>query len=297
MELVSRVLHPSRDAYDEITILCNRLKGHNCSLHGATSSPKTGLHVHLKTEDGDIDLLTLQHLLYILAMYERHINTLHVPHRRPNSDSDTVLNELSPNTDNFKLDNIEPRPGQPPLTVKEARLNDMTLQDIRRTIFAKGMDLEGLIALAGGEKTQLVNFTLLSTDALDEDEKPHTLEFRQHESVLRGDMIKYWVTFCVGLLRLANHMAWGNVPEGRSAEGFRGNRREEGYWVTEWNDSMSVWDLFEEMELEEDVVRYFMRRAAFFEGYYGEGTGLRDGAGEGEWGDYDGFGLRWVIYE
>jgi len=297
MELVSRVLRPSRATFDEITILCNRLKGHDCSLHGATPSPKTGLHVHLKCEDGDIDLLTLQHLLYILVMYERHINTMHVPHRRPHSSSDTAVNELAPNTENFKWDMSSPRPGAPKMNPTELRDRDLPLKEIRRIIFAKDMDIERLIALAGAEKCSIVNFIWLAQHPLDEGKKPHTIEFRQHESVLRGDMIKHWVTFCIGLLRLANYMAWENVPERGSEVGRRGNRRGEGYWFTEWSDSMSVWDLCEQMELDVETVRYFMRRAAYLEGYYKGRSAAWEGSGEGEWVDVEGRGWRWEVYD
>ncbi|MCJ1246792.1 hypothetical protein MMC30_004001 [Trapelia coarctata] len=298
MELVSRVLTPSDASFREIQILCNRLKGNDCSHHGATASPKAGLHVHLKCADGDIDLLTLQHLLYILVMYERHINTLHPPHRRPNSSSDTAINELASNTDNFLKYFDESGPEEPGLTAKELRRRDLSLKDIRAVIFARGMDVEGVVALAGGEESQIVNFTWLSRDhPPDAGKRPRTLEFRQHESVLRGDMIQHWVAFCSGLLRLANYMAWGNVPAGKSRALFRGNRKGEGYWVEEWSDSMSVWDLMEQMELDSYAVTYFMRRAAYFEGFYGGKSGMGERSGEGEWEEVEGVGCMWRVWD
>jgi hypothetical protein len=295
LELVSRVLRPTPASFTEITKLSNRLKGYPCSLHGASPSPKTGLHVHLKSQNGDIDLLTLQHLLYILAMYERYINTLHVPHRRPNSESDTSLNELAPNTDGFERDPPTPDPRVPTSAQREPWEKDLSLDEIRGMIFDPKMDLEQLITLTGGQKTQIVNFIWLSEHPKDQGKKPHTIEFRQHESVLRGEMIEHWVTFCIGLLRLANYMAWKNIPAGVSAEEFQGNRNGEGYWVEEWSDTMSVWDLLEQMELEPEVVRYFMRRAAFLQGHYGERSAMADLASKGRWEDVTGRGWVWVL--
>lgn len=162
-------------------------------------------------------------------------------------------------------------------------------------IFHPKMDLEQLITLTGGQKTQIVNFIWLSEHPKDQGKKPHTIEFRQHESVLRGEMIEHWVTFCIGLLRLANYMAWKNIPVGVSADEFQGNRNGEGYWVEEWSDTMSVWDLLEQMELEPEVVRYFMRRAAFLQGHYGERSAMADLASKGRWEDVTGRGWVWVL--
>ncbi|MCJ1381993.1 hypothetical protein MMC17_005105 [Xylographa soralifera] len=292
-ELVSRVFTLTRDetGFPEINDLCNRLKGQPCHLHGATSSPKTGLHVHMKHAHGDIDHETLQNLLYILVMYERQINTILPHHRRTDSTSDTAQNELRSNCTNIHYpDDNDPRPNQAyPAT-------ERPLDEVRTRIFEQdGSVLHGLIFLSGGGKDRAVNFTYLEDDP-DKPNRPHTIEFRQHESVLRGEMIQYWVRFCAGLLRLANHRAHFQAPQipyarpgaatrdgriwrrltagqiahytGTSTPLMRTDRLpnfdSRGFPFAEWDDSMSIFDLIEEMELDDETTQYFHRRAAFF---------------------------------
>ncbi|MCJ1437240.1 hypothetical protein MMC27_006626 [Xylographa pallens] len=292
-ELVSRVFTLTNDetGFPEINELCNRLKGQPCHLHGATASPKTGLHVHMKHAHGDIDHETLQNLLYILVMYEKQINTLLPRHRRTDSTSDTAQNELRSNCTNVHYpDDNDPPPNQAYPTTERP------LTEVRTRIFEQeGSVLHGLIFLSGGEKKRAVNFTNLLDDP-DKPIRPHTIEFRQHESVLRGEMIQYWVRFCAGLLRLANHRAHIQTPQtsgarpdavtrdstylrqftaveiaqrtGTTSPLMRTNRLPSldawGSSFAEWDDSMSVFDLIEEMELDDETTQYFHRRAAFF---------------------------------
>ena len=81
-------------------------------------------------------------------------------------------------------------------------------------------------------------------------------------------MIQYWVRFCAGLLRLANYYAHYQWQPSRSTTPLRTNRTADpngcGYPFAEWDDSMTVFDQIEEMELNDDTSKYFHRRAAFF---------------------------------
>ncbi|MCJ1397625.1 hypothetical protein MMC11_000821 [Xylographa trunciseda] len=291
--LVSRgfKLANSEAGFAEINDLCNKLKGRPCHLHGATASPKTGLHVHMKAANADTGLATLQYLLYILAMYEKQINTLLPPHRRTDSTNDTVQNELRSNCINIHtVDRVTP-PGTQGYPATE-----LPLDHVRMTIFDNiGNALGGLVYLSGGDEKRVVNFTHL-LGGFGKPDGPHTIEFRQHESVLRGQMIKYWVRFCAGLLRVAHHRAhfqpppasghtpgaaMGGMPiwsrmtaaqianyTGTSTPFIRTDRipnmDSRGFPFAEWDDSMSVFDLIEEMELDDETAKYFHRRAAFF---------------------------------
>ncbi|MCJ1285413.1 hypothetical protein MMC26_004753 [Xylographa opegraphella] len=291
--LVSRAFTLTRDdtGFPEINDLCNRLKGQPCHLHGATAGPKTGLHIRMKHTHEDIDQKTLQNLLYILVMYEKQINTIMPHHRRTNSTSDTAQNELRSNYINIHYpdDHASPPDQAYPAT-------ERPLEDVRASIFdGDGSLLSGLIFLSGGDKERAVNFTDLE-DEPGKPVRPHTIEFRQHESVLSGEMIQHWVRFCAGLLRLANHHAhfqalqmpdtspdtathddpvWRHLTARQIADRLgtgtplmRTDRlpdlRARGFPFAEWDDSMSVFDLIEEMELDDETTRYFHRRAAFF---------------------------------
>lgn len=125
--------------------------------------------------------------------------------------------------------------------------------------------------IMGVDKGLVVNFANLKRQ---EGKGPRTLEFRQHEGVLRGDMVKHWVLFCMGLVRLANNM------------GHNLMRNEDEMPVTDFDEqcrnypfdsddfqTMSVWDLFDLMELPRDTWDYFMKRAAYNAADpYGEGS-------------------------
>lgn len=117
----------------------------------------------------------------------------------------------------------------------------------------------------GDRKGLVVNFRNLGRQG--SGSGPRTLEFRQHEGVLRGDMVKHWVLFCMGLVRLANYMAH-NL---RTADGNRVGRPVTNFeeqcgqypYNSDENDTMSVWDLFDMIKLPRDTWNYFMRRAAY----------------------------------
>ncbi|MCJ1475742.1 hypothetical protein MMC13_004406 [Lambiella insularis] len=241
-KLVSRALHLTtlESEFGEIADLYNRLKGQPCHLHGAIASAKTGLHIHVEAVDSSLDHRTLKHLLYILVMYEKQIDTLHPEHRRTSSKSDSAVNELKSSCGNFHLND-------------ESSNEYLPLDEVRRMIF--GYPQQSLEQLTGDEKCQAVRIT---SHGLKSDHS-RTVEFRQHESVLRGEMIRYWVLFCAGLVRLANYMAHELTAE----EAISGTTDGRGYPFRHWDDSMSVFDLLDAMELEPDARAYFTRRAAY----------------------------------
>ena len=69
-------------AWTETEAICERLRGDQYHMHGATIDEFCGLYVQVKPRDGDFDLLTLQHLFYILVMYESQIDLMFPHHRR-----------------------------------------------------------------------------------------------------------------------------------------------------------------------------------------------------------------------
>ena len=261
VELVSNLLHPTQAQFNNISDVCDKLKGIPCNLHGAIPAPKDGLHIHLKPAQSDFDILTLQHLAYILIMYEPYLNALFPPHRRTESGSDASNNELHPISYPLRVDiktNQElsfrawgDKAGVPSNQV--IRWSYQGLPHARKHIFTTGTDVFALWKLLGARQSAVVDFSPLIPKG--PRDAPHTVEFRQHESVLCADMIRHWALFCTALVRYANKNAHFQ-PGGPDVHGA-------GYTVEEWRDTMSVWDLIDELELGEEARAYWRRRGAY----------------------------------
>lgn len=245
IELVSSVLQDGNAAWTTINKACSILKGGPCDYHGAKTNDTCGLHVHLKPAGEDFDMPTLRHLCYVLFMYEAHIDNLHPPHRRASAPvaESMARNDFASNLSRLRYPNF--------LNARNA------ISSIRHPA-----DLRNIM---GDRKGLVVNFRNLGR--MGSASGPRTLEFRQHEGVLRGEMVKHWVLFCMGLVRVANYMAH-NL---RTADGNRDGRPVTNFeeqcaqypFNSDENDTMSVWDLFDMMRLPRDTWNYFMRRAAY----------------------------------
>jgi len=111
LELVSRILPPIEESFDEISRYLDLLKGSSESRHGAFTNEYCALHVHVGLPpSGDanepapvFDLPTLQHLAYILVMYEAEITKLH-PWSTRGPYSTAALTDCKPNLDTFYAD-------------------------------------------------------------------------------------------------------------------------------------------------------------------------------------------------
>ena len=218
--------------------------------HGATINDTCGLHVHLKPngDDNDFDLNTVQHLAYIVATYEREIDKLHPFHRRTCAPRGASDNDLQPNTEKFRDD------------------DGILFDDFKeyQTLITETRNMHDLQRLMGRGKGYVVNFSNLlrrrpATDG------PRTIEFRQHEGVLRGEMVEWWVKFCIGLLQLANHAATQMDVDRNPIRDF--HQQCKIYPFQEPDEQLSVWDLFDLMDFPKEGRRYFQRRAAYFAGY------------------------------
>lgn len=280
IELVSRILPPTQASYDEIAQHLAALRGMSSSLHGAIITPFCGLHVHVglpppaaaatttttssfpaaaaAADDDDkqspllptFDLVTLQHLAYMLVMYEHEISTMHASHRRAGSlasEIDIVTNldifaEETQNArraaaaeeeDDFDWDSYNPAEDFPtppctrpcsPSPFSPDSPEPISLAIARRLIFAPHMTIPHLSALmCGSSKRHIVNFTYLAARTDDDDgfAPPRTLEFRQHAGTLDPAHIRLWIRFVVGLVRCA----WRMGKEYGGEEGYAG----EGY--------------------------------------------------------------------
>ncbi|MCJ1287956.1 hypothetical protein MMC26_007309 [Xylographa opegraphella] len=249
VELVSSVLKPVAEDFETIARFCNLLKGERCHDHGATINDTCGLHVHLKPMGygNEFDLNTVKHLAYLIAVYEKEIDTLHPFHRRTDAPHGATLYDFKSNTQKLRYDNF-------------IHADFKLVQEL----ISEKESLDELVWLMGEDKGYVVNFSnLLRNDAATDG--PRTIEFRQHEGVLRGEMVEWWVKFCVGLLQLANHAATQVNTDGTPIGDF--HKQCEIYPFSESNDCISVWDLFDLMDFPNEGRRYFQRRAAYFTHY------------------------------
>ncbi len=269
IELVSRVLPFKPSSFDEINTHLQSLIGTKEDNHMAFTTEHCGFHVHiglptppeldLGTPPPTFTLPTLQHLAYLLVIYEKAISTLHPPHRREGSPASLV--DLQTNHDNFieeptytlsDWDDADipttptsSYPASPlsPLPLTDEEPPPISFAKARAKIFARDMTIPQLAALMGGKtKGHIVNWSYVArTNGL-----ARTLEFRQHAGELRGEEVRWWVGFCVGLVRLAEERGrvMGNcLEEWRSGVG-------EGYKWEEWGEGICVEDLLGEMGME-----------------------------------------------
>ncbi|KAL9003668.1 MAG: hypothetical protein Q9188_003467, partial [Gyalolechia gomerana] len=86
VELVSRVLpldyYNAEASFHEINTMLTHLLGSNDTLHRAFTDQHCGLHIHIGIPTG-FSLPLLQHLAYILTIYEPALSSLHPAWRRP----------------------------------------------------------------------------------------------------------------------------------------------------------------------------------------------------------------------
>ncbi|MCJ1434664.1 hypothetical protein MMC27_004033 [Xylographa pallens] len=250
VELVSSVLRPVQEDFETITKFCDLLKGEHCHDHGATINDTCGLHVHLKPDGdcNDFDLNTVQHLAYIIATYERELDKLQPFHRRTYAPHGASYYDFQSNTQKFH------------------DYDGILFEDFEdyQNLISKTRNMYDLQRLMGRGKGYVVNFSnLLRRDPATDG--PRTIEFRQHEGVLRGEMVEWWVRFCIGLLQLANHAATQMDADGNPIRDF--HQQCKIYPFQKSDEQLSVWDLFDLMGFPAEGRRYFQRRAAYFADY------------------------------
>ncbi len=270
VELVSRVLRPTAASFAEIEDHLKHLKGTESSLHDAFPTSLCGLHVHVgfsAPSPGQcpttFGLPTLQHLAYILAMYEPEISKMHPAHRRAGSIASTVdlvtnLDEVAEASLNESLLNLDWDAWSAVAGSNSASTADdkplVSHSVSRRMIFAADMTTAKLSHLmCGYAKDHIVNFTYLCRPG----GFPQTLEFRQHEGTLDAEAVKWWVWFVLALVKLADRMA----REIGAGDVYSG----EGYPRTENHGDASLRELWDLMAFEEDGKAFFEGRMSRYE--------------------------------
>ena len=276
IELVSRILPYNEPSFDEINLHLAALKGSAETRHRAFATEHCGLHVHVglptpqPSSSGQplptFSLSTLQHLAYILVMYEGAISSLFPTNRRDGSHASQA--DIKSNRESFwqepafkpddfpdlDVEDSENAFGKlpPPPPDDEEVPPPISFAHARSLIFAPSQTIDGLAKLmCPTGRDYIVNFTYLPRT----NGRARTVEFRQHEGCLEAVGVRWWAKFCCGLVLLADQMA-----RQHGSEEFAG----QGYKHLEWSEGVSVEDLFEGMGLEEEGRAYFRGRVVKF---------------------------------
>ncbi|MCJ1460050.1 hypothetical protein MMC28_010429 [Mycoblastus sanguinarius] len=279
IELVTRALPYTPASMSEVnTYLSSLLSSGSPNIsevkHTAFATTQCGFHIHVGlptppnhqvgTAPPTFTLPTLQHLAYILVMYESAMSQLHPEHRR--AGSEVSFTDLQTNLDNFLeeptydddddswIDDFisGTSDGSLPSGFDDSPVAPFKFANVRAKIFHPNQTIPGLATLMGSSvKGRIVNWQYIART----NGAARTLEFRQHEGTLSAESVKWWVEFVVGLVRLAelNGRKYG-------AEGYAG----EGYPHVEWNEGLRPEDLFELMGMEDEGRKYFEGRMKSF---------------------------------
>lgn len=223
VELVSRPLPATLASFDEIQQHLDPLRGTDSSRHGAIITPHCALHVHVEFPDPapgqprtTFGLSILQHLTYLLVMYEAQISRMHPSSRRAGSDATmkdcmTNLDEfaeasINASYQNFYKDYFKPNNElQEYNELKEPVEIPISYQISRGLIFTSEMTIAKLVKLmCCSIKDHIINFTYLLRPA----QAARTLEFRQHEGALDLEVIRLGVNFVISLGGQNGRQAW-----------------------------------------------------------------------------------------
>ncbi|KAI4111704.1 MAG: hypothetical protein LQ338_008351, partial [Usnochroma carphineum] len=280
IENILAMLKPGRDDDDADS---------NTGYYKTFTDAWCGLHVHIGLPpennndkcDEFLSLGMLQHLAYILILYEPALSTLHPRSRRPDAQVDLGSNRdmfypepdygevdwdavslprddrdsgYASDSDRDDGDGVVidfPTEGKYDAVSQQAEEDlEFELQVQRRArelVFKPDQTVGGLCGLmsSGGQKGRLVNWTYLAGRG--EGVGKRTLEFRQHEGSLEAGEVRRWVLFLRALVRWAEGVA-------KAAEGRREGDEGMEAWLEEvcGRGVLGIQELVERMELGEE---------------------------------------------
>ncbi len=244
LELISPPHNDISTAKEEVNAILSKLRGTPESPFGILLDDSCGFHVHVGLPDGEaLPIRVLQHIAYILVVYEEQIGLLHDPKRRNRQE------EIKSNREAFLAECPEPvermvEDEDGNMVVKKFEPLFTALEEVRRQIFDevdKADDpYEALKERVGTERSYIVNFKHINRES-----GPRTIEFRQHAASEDPSEIFWWVEFCLGLVRLA---MWYDA----SAEECP---------VHDWKDRIDIEDLLDAMGMRDAGKEYYRRKA------------------------------------
>jgi len=243
LELISPPHTDISTAEEEVSAILSKLRGTPESTFGILLDDSCGLHVHVGLSDGEaLPIRTLQHIAYMLVVYEEQIGLLHDPKRRNRQE------EIKSNRKAFLAECPEPvermvEDEDGNMVVKKFEPLFTPLEEVRRQIFDevdKSDDpYEALKERIGTERSYIVNFKHINRGS-----GPRTIEFRQHAASDDPSEIFWWVKFCLGLVQLAmlyEVLGW-ECP------------------VQDWNDRIDIEDLLDAMGMEDKGKEYYRQK-------------------------------------
>ncbi|KAF2436467.1 hypothetical protein EJ08DRAFT_655460 [Tothia fuscella] len=231
IELVSPPFISITQAQEQISSIVNTINTPNTTF--LTTNNSCGLHVHIGLPSGEcLPLKALQHLAYMLIVYEDEISRLHPHHRRQRS------KEIYTNRENLYAEAPEPVPrtildhltGAPvtknftPTYDSLAKIRNSLLTEVSAAV----NPLDSLQFRMGKSRGRIVNFAYINRKS-----GPCTIGFRQHAASTDAVEITHWVDFCIKLVQLA--LRYAN-EDGKCK-------------VSDWDNRIDIEDSFEEMGL------------------------------------------------
>ncbi|ESZ93742.1 hypothetical protein SBOR_5879 [Sclerotinia borealis F-4128] len=252
IEVISRVLG-SNNVQDRVELeeVVNTLKGDGEDLYEGFITNQCALQVHVEVLDLDV----LKELAGILLIYEEEISKLHPRCRRPghrvarsNLTSNRTRIFLGPN---FVLSDENTPLLWDQRTTTSLLRQRRTIQQIRDEIskLRDETEVAEYMCFPGLSRLRVVNFRPLTRPT-----RPSTIEFRQARGSLDIEDVTHWVDFCVGLVQLAEH--YFHNPDARIKNWA------EDVDVDDNGKKLDIFHLLEEMQFDEETMRYWQHRIA-----------------------------------
>ncbi|KAI9662094.1 MAG: hypothetical protein M1831_002790 [Alyxoria varia] len=214
IELISPPSQDLGETMNHVNNILKTLSGDWDTGHGLFVNETCGFHVHVGQPHGEsFSLTTIQHLAWLLVVFEDAINCLHAPHRR----TDRPSEEIRSMRDFWICD--EPRKVSRRAVVDQStgELKNQkyecyycSLSEIENDIFNVESDdpeekaVQRLVKGLNSSRCCLVNFLNITKP-----ERPNTIEFRQHVGTLSTEDMKWWVEFCQRITQAAYQIACG----------------------------------------------------------------------------------------
>ena len=244
LELISPPHTDISTAKEDVNTILSKLRGTPESPFGILLDDSCGFHVHVGLPNGEaLPIRALQHIAYILVVYEEQIGLLHDPKRRHRQE------EIKSNREAFLAECPEPvermvEDEDGNMVVKKFEPLFTPLEEVRKQIFDEvdraDDPYEALKERIGMERSYIVNFNYINRES-----GPRTIEFRQHAASDDPSEIFWWVQFCLGLVRLAmRYEAYGGECI-----------------VHDWNDRIDIEDLLDAMGMEDAGKEYYRQKA------------------------------------
>ncbi|KAG9957427.1 hypothetical protein KCU61_g9142, partial [Aureobasidium melanogenum] len=251
-EIVTAPRNSPQEACDEANKISSALRSDGLDY---LIDDECAMHIHVGNQDGTrFNIKTLQHLAYLVLIYEHEFARMTVPRKR-GSDFETRSNRLD-----FATECPSPEPHHAYLCDQrgvntegsvEVIWNYQSLSDIRKALFDdvdSAEDPYKAFVNLMGDKGHIVNFSYSACD-ITNSEPAATIEFRQHQGTLNGDDVLHWARHCTALVALAQKYTDNNTQ----------------YPITTWKDNTDIEQLWREMKLPESTKHFYRNRIQEFD--------------------------------